>query len=70
MILKNESKYLHLLGMDEDNEMTQHANNALSDINRAFREPTPRKNDYHNIPVYHVAHDDDDPQQKHLGEEQ
>ena len=63
----NRSKYLNLLGMDEDTEMRPHIDSAYRDLERAFREPSQRQSEY-DIPVYHVTHDEPDPHRKYSEE--
>ena len=36
VILENESKYLHLLGMDSETEMNHHGRSAVRDVERAY----------------------------------
>ena len=55
LILKNESRYLHLLGMDEESKMFEHVNSASNEIERVYRELA-EVNDS-DIPVYHITHE-------------
>ena len=36
VMLENESKYLHLLGMDGETEMNHHGRSAVRDVEQAY----------------------------------
>ena len=54
LFMANEGKYLHLLGMDEDREMSHHANHAMSDIKEVYLSMSQREDDF-GLPIYDVT---------------
>ena len=52
----NESKYLHLLGLEQDTDMTVQANDAWQDIEKAYLTLSHRDEDY-GTPIYDVTQD-------------
>ena len=55
LFLANESKYLHLLGMDSDSGFSQHGSNAVRDVENAYLSLA-QESDYEK-PTYDVTRD-------------